>query len=91
VQVVIVGEFCHVELFTPVILLVIAEHADIGLDPLVIVFHLSLCLWVVCCGEALVNMQGLEELSGVVCCECGPSVCIVDLRNTMQFPHVSQV
>jgi hypothetical protein len=88
-HVVVVNELCHVEQFTPIVLLVIAEHVEVHFNPLVIVLYLPLCLWVVACGEALVDVEGLEEPSSVVCHECCPSVCIVDFRDTMQFPHMS--
>ena len=54
--VVIVCEFCHVEQVRPVVLLVVAEHVDVGLDPFVIVLDLSLCLGVIGGQEPLVNM-----------------------------------
>ena len=61
----------------------IAEHADVRFYPFVIVFHLSLCLWVIGCGEALIDVQGLEEASGIIGCECGSPIRIVDPGYTM--------
>ena len=55
-MVVIVRKFCSVEQVCPVVLLVIAEHADVRFEPLVIVLHLSLCLWMICGGEALIDV-----------------------------------
>jgi len=53
---VIVCEFCCVEQVCPIVLLVVAEHADVGLDPFVIVFDLSLCLGMIGSQEVLVNV-----------------------------------
>ena len=78
VVVVVVCELCCVEQVHPIVLLVAAEHVDVGLNPLVVVLDLSLHLWVVGCGEVLVDVQGLEEPLGVVSCEGGATVCVVD-------------
>jgi len=87
--VVVVCEFGQVEQVGPVILLSVAEHADVGLDPLVVILDLSLGLWVVGGQEPLINVQGLEEALGVIGCESGASVCVVDLGDPVVFPHVS--
>jgi len=89
--VVVVCELGSVEEVCPIILLSIAEHADVGLAPLVIVFYLPLSLWVVCSGESLVDVQGFEKASGVLGCECGPSVRVVYLGDAVMLPHMFQV
>jgi hypothetical protein len=70
---------------------VVAEHADVGLNPLIVILHLTLSLRVVSGGEVLVNVEGLEEASCVISCEHGASISVVDLWNAMQFPHVLEV
>ena len=61
----------------------VAEHADVGLNPLVIVFYLSLCLQVVWCGESLINVKGFEEPPCVFCSEGGASVRVVYFGDSM--------
>ena len=87
-MVVIVGELRRVEEGRPVVLLMVAEHVDVGLHPLVIIFDLSLCLWVIGRGESLVDIERFEEASGVISCEQGAPICIVDSGHSVVFPHV---
>jgi hypothetical protein len=87
--VVIVCEFHCVKKLAPIVLLVIAEHVDVGLNPFVVVLHLSLGLWVIGCGEPLIDVQCFEEPSNVICHECGSPICVMDFGDTMQFPHMS--
>jgi hypothetical protein len=72
VVVVIVGELRGVEKVRPIILLVVAEYSQVGADPFIVVFHLSLGLWVVWRRESLVDSQSLKEASGVFGSEQGP-------------------
>ena len=69
----------------------VTEHADVGFDPFVIVFYLSLCLWVICGGESLINVKCLKEASGIVSHEGGPPIRVVDPRYPMVLPHVFEV
>ena len=64
---------------------------DVCLDPFVIVLYLPLCLWVIGCGEPLINVKGLEEVPGVIRHEGGAPVCIVDPGCTVQSPHMFEV
>jgi len=88
-MVVVVGELCCVEQGCPIVLLVIAEHADVGLHPLIVIFDLSLCLRVIGRGESLVNVEHFEEASCVISCEQGTPIGVVDPGYSMVFPHVS--
>jgi hypothetical protein len=69
----------------------IAEHVDVGLNPLVIVLYLTLCLWVVGCQEALINIQGLEEALSIISSEHCPPICIVYSGCAMMLPHMLEV
>jgi len=69
-------------------LLLVAEHADVGLDPFVVVLDLSLGLWMIGCRELLVDVQGLEEVSGVIGREGRTPVCVVYLGDPVVFPHM---
>ena len=82
-EVVIVCEFGGVEKVTPIVLLVVAKHADVCFDPFVIVLDLSLGLRVVSCRESLINVEGLEEASGVISRERGASIRIVHLGDSV--------
>jgi hypothetical protein len=62
---------------------VVAEHADVGLDPLIVILYLTLRLGVISGGEALVDVEGLEEVSGIISCERGASISVMDLWNAM--------
>ena len=59
----------------------VTEHADVGLNPFIVVLHLSLCLRVVWCGESLIDVEGLEESLCVLGGEGGASVCVVYLGD----------
>jgi len=87
-MVIVIGELRRVEQGRPIVLLVIAEHVNIGFHPFVVVFNLSLCLWVVGHGESLIDVKHLEEASCVICCEQQASICIVDPGHSMMFPHM---
>jgi len=88
---VIVGELRRVEEVCPIVLLTIAEHADVCLHPFVVVLHLSLCLWMVGGREPLVDVQRFEEALCVIGSEEGPSICIVYSGNSVILPHVFEV
>jgi len=88
-MVIVVGELRRVEQGRPVVLLVIAEHADVGFHPLIVVFDLSLCLRVIGRGESLVDIERFEEASSVIGGEQGTPICIVDPGYSVVFPHVS--
>jgi len=88
-MVIVVGELRRVEQGRPVVLLVVAEHADVGLHPLVIIFDLSLGLRVIGRGESLVDIERFEEASCVIGCEQGTPICIVDPGYSVMFPHMS--
>jgi len=62
---VVVCKFCHVEQVCPVILLVVTEHVNVGLNPFVVVVDLSLCLGMIGGQESLINMQCFEEAVSV--------------------------
>jgi hypothetical protein len=49
-DVVVVLEFCHGQKFIPVILALIDKDPEVLFQFLVDTFHLSVCLWMVCCG-----------------------------------------
>jgi hypothetical protein len=67
---------------------VVAEHSEVGSDPLVIVLHLSLGLRVIWGGEPLIDAQPLEEVSGVLGSEQGALVRVVDLRDSVESPYI---
>jgi hypothetical protein len=91
VVVIVIGELRSVEEVGPIILLVVAEYSQVGTDPFIVVLHLSLGLWVVWGRESLVDSQSLEEASGVFGCEQRALICIVDLRDPVEFPYMCQM
>jgi hypothetical protein len=58
--------YSSVQQFTPIVLLVVAEQVDVGFNPLIVVLHLPLHLWVVGCGELLIDVRGFEEATCVI-------------------------
>jgi hypothetical protein len=91
VVVVVVGELRSVEKVRPIILLMVAEYSQVGANPFIVVFHLSLGLWVIRRRESLVDPQSLKEAPGVLGCEQWALICIVDLRDPVELPYMCQM
>jgi hypothetical protein len=67
VVVIVVGEFRHRQQICPIVLSMRIEHPQVRLHPLVVIFDLTLCLWVVCHRETQfdseVFVDALREIS----------------------------
>ena len=76
-EVVVVCELGSVQEVLPVILLVVAEHVEVGFKPLVIALNLPLGLGMGCSGKALVDAEASVKGPHVWVIELWSLVCVV--------------
>jgi hypothetical protein len=88
---VVVCELRRVEEVRPIILPISAEHAEIRLQPFVIVLHLPLCFRMIGSRETWVDTKRPVQVLHVRGSELGPAVGVVGQWKPVQGPDVSDV
>jgi hypothetical protein len=80
-----------VEEVHPIILSIGTEHAEVHLQPFVVVLHLTLCLGVISSGEAWVDPKGPVQVLHVRGSELGALVGVMGQGKAVQRPDMSDV
>jgi hypothetical protein len=88
---VIVCEFCCWQQICPIVLLVQTEHPQVGFHPFVVIFDLSLSLWVIHCGEMQLDSKVLIDTFCKICSKCQTTISAVYEGDPVQFPDMMNV